>query len=330
MVRDPHELQPRMPAFQHDDSAEAFLEGLNEALALASLAPMRRSVDPSTLPIVYIVGAPRSGTTLLSQVISRHLEVGYVDNVVARFWRRPSVGIRLSQILLGERRRECIEFRSQHGVSEGLAGPHEFGYFWRHWLQCDAAPTHHPTPNLLTALDAGGLRAQLHDELLAAFAQPAVFKNVICGFYAPWLTMVHPRSLFVHIERDLAQTAASILATRFARYGAYEAWWSLKPSTFEELSNVADPAMQVVRQVTDSRREFAAALTVAPVRSLRVGYDELCDAPDGVLSRVASALKELGAEVKSAGVPSPLCASGAPPLPSHLQARLESALREVA
>jgi hypothetical protein len=294
-MKDPHESQPRLPEYRSDDRQDAWLAALNKTLAGIELPPPAPStIDASTLPIIYIVGAPRSGTTLLSQLVSRYLEVGYIDNLIARFWLRPSVGIRLSEIVLGPNRRESIAMTSRHGSTSGASGPHEFGYFWRRWLNLDRVPTHHLNEQALAGLDVDGLRDQLQREILASFGRPTVFKNVICGFQAAWLSRVHPRSIFVHISREVEPTTASILQSRFDRYGSYEAWWSLKPSTFEDIQRLADPVSQVSKQIEDCRREFDRELARPGVTSIAVDYQEMCRRPNVVLRRICEAVGRLG------------------------------------
>ena len=42
-------------------------------------------------PPVFILGAPRSGSTLLMQVISDSLDVGYLNNFHCKFYGAPSI-----------------------------------------------------------------------------------------------------------------------------------------------------------------------------------------------------------------------------------------------
>jgi hypothetical protein len=293
LVNDPHETVTRQSRFAKNERDEAFLDALNNFLASATL-PFGgdTACNPSTLPILYIVGAPRSGTTLLSQLVSRYLPVGYIDNLTARFWRRPSVGIRLSEALLGENRRNLITLESTHGVTNGIAEPHEFGYFWGHWFRLAQAATHHLDETLLAKTDAKGLRHALEDEILREFRAPVVFKNIICGFHAKFLTKLHPRSLFIYVERDLKDTCASILKCRLERYGTYEAWWSLRPSTFPSFS--IDPVEQVVRQVIDSRREMYEEICTLRNSPIRVEYTKLCANPSDALESIADRVSRIG------------------------------------
>lgn len=292
MKNDPHEPIKRLSEFGKTDTLEDWFAEFNEQLGAVTLPPIR--ADGGPLPFVYIVGAPRSGTTLLSQVLSHCLELGYINNLVAKFWRRPSVGIRLSQSVLGDDPGRTLAFTSKYGTTEGAAGPHEFGYFWRHWLPLDSARTHHLTEQDLEKADGDGLRHAIEQEILAAFNKPVVTKNVICGFMAAYLSRLHPASLFIHIDRDPYTTACSILLARKMRYGTYDAWWSLKPAAWP--FTAANPGEEVGLQVLHCRKEMTEELAKPGVNALHVTYEELCASPQSVIEKVQQALAAMGAD----------------------------------
>jgi Sulfotransferase family len=329
MDQDPHEPQLRTDRFAKNGLDERFLQALNEVVSKA-VFPGSPNVRSSTeLPIIYLVGLPRSGTTLLSQLVSRRLEVGYINNLIARFWLRPSVGIRLSRALLGGHRRDAIELASTYGVTSDVVGPHEFGYFWRHWLNLDAQPTHNLTPAAEQLVDKSGLRNALERELLAEFNMPVVFKNVICGFHASLLTGLHSRSLFVMIRRNLHDVAASILHARQQRYGDYRVWWSLKPSTYETISQIDNPGRQVAGQVKDCLAEMMAELARPMVNTIYVEYEDLCLEPNMVLESISAKLAAMGTPLAlTSKLSSVLTPSRPAPLPVEIEKSLTAALAE--
>jgi hypothetical protein len=328
--RDPHDPGSRQVPYAKVEAEEALLWKLNAVLQHAELPTTQLSVRAESLPIVYIVGVPRSGSTVLSQLVSRYLPLGYINNFIARFWLRPSVGIHLYRTLFGETARHEIALRSTHGVTEGIHGPHEFGYFWRHWLQLDRSRTHHLTEDAVQTLDRVGLKHALEREILGAFATGIVFKNVICGFQASFLTELHPNSLFVHVRREPWEVATSILNCRHERYGSYETWWSLKPSTypFEIASN--DPAAQVAQQVLDCEAEFEHELSRPGVQAMEIRYERLCENPTAALQAICARLRIFGTDLKllASDIP-PLTASRPPGLPAALEARLRDCLQPV-
>jgi hypothetical protein len=329
MLPDPHDAGPRQHAYAKDEREEVLLASMNAALERAEIPTIHSTAMPEHLPIIYIVGVPRAGGTVLSQLVSRYLPLGYINNFIARFWLRPSVGIRLYQSLFGNDRRQEIALRSRHGVSEGIHGPHEFGYFWRHWLQLDRSPTHHLTSDALERLrDTGrsdGLKQALEQEILCTFNTGIVFKNVICGFQAHYLTQLHPRSLFVYIRRDPFELATSILHARRERYGTYEAWWSLKPSTFPFDVPTNDAAAQVARQVLDCQREFDQELSRPGVRRIEIRYDGLCQRPVAALQEICAALRTFDVGIKPLTDEIPALT---PSEPRRLPAAMEARVRE--
>lgn len=330
MRLDPHEQGLRRDPFAKSAAEEGWLQALNEAMRQAQLPPSPGQ-DVARLPILYLVGAPRSGTTLLSQIVSRVLPVGYINNLIARFWLRPSVGIRLSQTVLGLDAREKIDLRSVHGVTSGPYGPHEFGYFWRHWLQLDRWPTHHLTEAAIAQVDQAGLKQALEQEILGSFQTGVVFKNVICGFQARFLTRLHPLSLFIHIKREPYAAAASILKTRLERFGSYETWWSVKPSTYPFGTPKGDPAAEVTRQVLDTRTELDAELASPEIHGMTITYEGLCRAPAKIIGEIAKRLEAMGAGPGPVQVDLPLIKEAKlSELPSRLASRLRECLAAMA
>ena len=125
---------------------EAFFNELNQTLSSLQI-PFNSKVEVDALPVIYIIGAPRSGTTLVYQLICKCFSVGYINNLAARFWLRPSIGVHLTKSLFNEDLgRKHITFQSELGRTNGAANPHEFGYFWSHWFR-SAELSNHTIPN---------------------------------------------------------------------------------------------------------------------------------------------------------------------------------------
>jgi hypothetical protein len=306
MINDPHESGKRLDEFSKFEIEEQYLEKLNFFLANFDSYNLKKSQE---FPIIYVVGLPRSGTTLLSQLISRYLPVGYINNLIARFWLNPTVGIRLSQAVLGDTR-ERIIFKSTHGVTEDPWGPHEFGYFWRHWLRLDESKTHKLSPEVLGKIDSHGLRSIL-EEMTSAFDAPMVFKNVICGLQASFLTRIYPNSVFVLIERDRGLVAKSILKARMERYGNNSIWWSLKPSTYDQIREFSDPEEQIARQLSDGAKDLQDELAKPEVNSIRLLYDDVCADPLKSLKEIVNATASFGYSIPILGKPHKLILSKA-------------------
>lgn len=191
---------------------------------------------------LFIIGAPRTGSTILYQALTNLYDVLYIDNLVCKFHSNLFFGFRLSNKLFGTRPHN--NFRSQHGRTEGWHSPSECGQFWYRWLPKDR---HFIDYDDITLEMVEGIRKEI-TAVINYFGKPLVFKNLNAGQRMRLLTKCFPKAKFIFITRDPLQTAQSILkAKRRAGFHDNE-FWSIMPSNVEKLKRL-DWDEQIVKQV---------------------------------------------------------------------------------
>lgn len=273
--------------YAKDPQEEDLLRQLNAALApVEESAYLDLEEEHSTL---HVIGVPRSGTTLLYQVVAAGLEIGYVDNLTAAFWRAPVLGRRLAR-KLGVRGPEST-FDSAFGRTRGVGEPHEFGYFWNHHLRYPglyALPEGHEE-----TVDWGMLRTVLVN--MAHWERGSIaFKPMLLTWHLERMAREMPRTCFVWIRRDPHETALSLLSMRQALHGTYETWASLRPHGPDWLAD-EPPWRQVAAQAVELERTIATAFErIGEESVLTIGYEELCSAPRDVVERVRGLLASKG------------------------------------
>ncbi len=281
----------RTAPFAKDAAREAILRRLNELLA-----PVQRIMEADwetpRLPVVFIIGAMRSGTTLVSQLLAQDGGFGYISNLTARFWKAPGIGVLIDRAL---RPIESFgsDFRSAYGVTAGQLEPHEFGYFWDSYFNF-GQETHTLTAELLARVDSAGLLRAVAS-LEAAVGKPMVFKNNSwCTLQAAFLARVFPQSLFVVCRRHPLYLAQSVLNGRRQRYGSVAAWWSIRPSTYHAIIKLP-PHEQVIVQALDIEREMDVQLAAIPSdRIIEAPYERVCAVPADIVRAVRSACAARG------------------------------------
>lgn len=283
-------------AFQKDPQDEDFLARFNGALVPFEQGNYQDLSED--YPCVYIVGTPRSGTTLASQLLSFHLDVGYISNLVAAFWQAPVTGLRLAKKLLPTNAE--TSYASTFGRTQGLHEPHEFGYFWSQMLGYSDMQQREPA--FEDSIDWDNMRRVLIN-MTHAVAKPLVFKPFLLGYHITRTVQVLPKSIFVRITRDPLDNALSILKMRRKYAHSLNEWVSLKPKEYAQLKDTS-PFEQIAGQVYFLNKMLDAQLqSLDEANYLNVPYERLCDDPRAVIADVQTRLAMHGCEVDAFNVP---------------------------
>jgi hypothetical protein len=273
--------ESRQGPYAKDEDDERFLKRLNEDLQPLELELYRDAgIDH---PFVFVLGLPRSGTTLTSQLLAYCLDAGYVNNVAARFWLAPVHGIRLARLIAGEKGE--TSFRSDYARTDGLLDIHEFGYFWRHWLRKHTFDDVVHARERESEIDWDGLRRTLANVQLE-LGKPFVAKNVLAAYHLDRVGEALEQVVWVYVERDHLDACVSILDARRRYYADPRTWWSYVPPEYpllEHLDEWGQIAGQVHYLARFYERELARTSTGAVVR---IRYEELCADPSAVLDAV--------------------------------------------
>ena len=291
----------RQGAHARNASLEAALKALNERLAQGRSCS---AANPgSDLPMVFIVGCARSGSTLLLQWLASTGLFCYPTNIISRFYADPYVGGLVHRVLhdLDDRgevfpeRREGSTFRSVLGRAKGAVEPHDFGYFWRHHFAFGATQAelqHRP--------DAAGEQRLVEDlrGLRAVFGRPLVMKALQMDWHLDILARLFPEAVFLHTERDPHDNALSLLKARRDYFGDEQHWYSFKPAEHAGIKDLP-PMEQCLAQVHLTNAAVRASLARCEgARILKAGYEELCRTPAMLFDRL---IGELGMEAPYQG-----------------------------
>lgn len=277
-------------AAENADRSDHYRKDAVRHEAIVAMNVALEPLEPATCsgterPTIFVFGLPRSGTTLLSQVLAFSLDVGFIDNLAARFWMAPCQGIDLSAEVIGDVRDGT--FLSDLGQSVDLRGPHEFSYFWQRWLSirslADLTSFGEPAGHVDWDAVAGRLGC-----LADRFQRPSLFKTNYAGQFLEHFAESFTMPFFVYIERDPRDVAVSILRSRHRYYDDPTRWWATYPPGYDRLVGMG-PAQQIAHQVIELRAAYEHRLSlVDPGAVLRITYPDLCRGP----SSVVDALRE--------------------------------------
>jgi hypothetical protein len=235
------------------------------------------------LPAVFIVGAPRTGSTILYQALTNSLLVTYPDNLTSKFGRHLRSGLRVSRLFFGETPHNC--FTSVRGRTDdcGLHAPNEMEHLFKGFF-----PQHGAKGEAQSAVRL----SKLLKDVLTAYRKPVIFKSLRVGQRIELLTRTIPFARFIHIRRNPLFTIQSIILARAAEGKPPETVWYVTPrrnTLLAELHGVR----KVVHQVRLIDEEITDDLSRLPGIGMSVWYEDLCRDAATVTQRISAFLGDI-------------------------------------
>jgi len=246
----------------------------------ASLAPFVpvRSGRPQHPPI-FIVGLPRSGTTVVYQAMTTVWRFAYINNITERF---PRSNARVSRLLRAHAWRVPPEFTSYVGRTPGPSGPSEGIAFWQHAFPSETHEAVEPEE-----VDPERERWLVNSvaSLSEQFDAPFLSKVPCNSLRISALAAIFPDALFVVVRRDLMDVAQSLLKARRERCGNARGHYSVIPRGLEDLGDLP-PVEYVAQQVAMTEIAMREALESLPgSRFHEIDYVDFCAEPRDVLAQ---------------------------------------------
>jgi len=243
-------------------------------------------------PPIFIIGAPRTGSTILYQVMTNCWDIGYINNLECSLHEIIMAASKFSKIIF--KNKSHNSFTAIHGGTDGLNSPSECGAFWYRWFPINR---HFVDQGELTLEQQSDMR-KVVGGLTAVKEKPLLFKNMNCGQRIRAFSKIFPDAIFLYCRRDPLFVAQSLLKVRQERYGDFNKWWSIMPKEYPKIHTL-DPFEQVVAQIYFIEEQIKNDLmNLYSDRYMAVSYEKFCQNPTGQLEKVRSFLAKRGVTVK--------------------------------
>jgi hypothetical protein len=253
---------------------------LDMVLQVAEQRRYRKVPDPR-LPLLFICGAPRTGTTLVEQVLIRHLPFAFINNLTAIFPRSPLTANRIFQP--AARARED-SFHSYYGKTVGFAGPNDGLHLWDRWLGSDRTKVR----TSLTATEQRNMR-RFFGAMEQLYCKPILAKNNNLNACAALVAEVFQHAFFICMTRDPRFLAQSQLRARLEIHGRGDVPYGLTLESAEASGSSPAVIEDVCRQILYHQQLAREQLErIGPERFWIVEYETFCRNPSGLVEAVAN------------------------------------------
>ena len=226
----------------------------------------RRELNNKIGPCLYIVCPPRSGGTIVYQVLTRLIPSVYITNLHSLFPRHATPI--LNRLNLFQENKSG--FKNYYGYSYGFAGVNEGNS-----SISKICATHN-----ISAIRARFMK--FYNRLVRNSSKPLIFKNVRHYNRIEELHEAVPELIFVRVRRSIEQVIQS----------EYKAYKELKyfhpiPKSIEHLYGKIPPLEFAVKQAAEIEKEIDNQLSkINPNNFIEITYEEFCDNPESIAVKI--------------------------------------------
>lgn len=262
-----------------------------------SAGPCEPLGDSSVPEPVFIIGCPRSGTTIALDLVASHGAFAWVSNKVNRNPEKLGLTV-LNQVynlpLVGKH----LYTNRRRRLLRRLPAPVEPWQFWDtylarfRWTRGGPIPPRRRTADDITPEESNRIRSVIHR--ICSYQRRGRFLSKHTDFpRITYLSQAFPDARFIHVVRDGRATAYSLcdrVMNKWSRYWDERAWWvSGWPATWcdEWIQRygcaLSFSAYQWKFFVTEIWKD---AGSLSENRYLEVHYRDLVSSPDTVLESI--------------------------------------------
>ena len=247
---------------------------------------------------VFIIGLPRSGTTLLYQLLLNYFDWSYFTRWSNFFYLTPVAAYKLQRLLFPEPKHFAYasdygRFKKVNFMSTAWS-PVEGHAIWRRWF------SQFPDDAFRGNLDCTVIEEI--QSMISGFSKisgkPFLNKNGVHSVRVLALSQVFPRGFFIVLKRQSQYVAQSLYIARTRRRikQPQDNWWGTKPKEYEYLKNL-DPLRQAVGQTRAIEAAMERELSCASGH-IRINYQDVCEQPAKVINDIYESCVTHGIELR--------------------------------
>jgi hypothetical protein len=222
-------------------------------------------------PPVFIIGAPRCGSTLLYKVLTEQYRFSYFTNFTCNLFKIPACAFFIQNKIGIKTPRGNYDFH--YGRIDGFGSPSECGQFWYRWFP--GGMNAYVPPRQIERVVMDELRRTIGG-VSHVTGRPLIVKNLYNSMRIAPIMEAIPEARFLICRRDMVDNALSILKGRMLNLMSKDIWWSTPPEEIEALlemhysEQVAGQVYYLYKQIDEDKMRFGEDCF------LEVEYESFC------------------------------------------------------
>ena len=236
-------------------------------------------------PIIFILGIPRSGSTITYQILNRGTKSFYISNLWNLLYSIPYLGGKFVK-----KNYSNDNFNSDKGLVNGINGESEGMKFWSYWIGQSLEQKRKKVTNTRIKY----IRSVFSS--LICNKKPLITGYLGHVFSIKFIRKFFPGSVFIYLKRDDLSNIYSMVKTYrdFDNNRKGFEWMSLKPKGWEKKKNL-DVINKIFWQYNTIKKHIENSISVND--TLIVRYEDICVDPHKFLLTVKEFVKKHGIDL---------------------------------
>lgn len=229
---------------------------------------------------IFIIGAPRCGSTILYQILSNHLDVLYFNNLSHILHKNILASFSLSKLLFKNNPHKS--FKSNTGNTKGLNAPSECHLFWYRFLP---KGDHYLKEDDIENSIINKIQQEIFS-LTNKYKKNLLIKNLPMGMRLEIIKKFAPNAKFIFITRNIRQNAYSIIKARKKKNIQKNEWWSVKPKNYKNLLKLEEEE-KAIAQIHYINNQIKKDLKLFPKKNIiQINYSEFINNTDNLINEI--------------------------------------------
>lgn len=242
-------------------------------------------------PPIFVIGPPRSGTTLFYQLLVHRFHFAYIQNQMA-FYRHAIPWFTKNK--LNPNKPYVSDFESTLGKTSQDVGPNGGLFFWDRFFPGQKNDYYRDFQfSNADKIEIKGTINFLSEYLDAPFLS----KNLLLSLALKPIQSVFPEAIFIRVNRDPRSIASSIRDERIKAYETDDKWRLMRPASYPELLS-KPPHIQIAQQVSEILEALNQDID-SDAKLIDVQYESFCARPNEILNSLEKQLLDLGIPLKN-------------------------------
>lgn len=221
---------------------------------------------------IFIIGLPRSGSTLLYQLMVNRFKLGYISNLASVFYKCPVFISSFAKTKIIKYHN--FNLTSDYGLIRGVWAPSEAASVFENWFDNNEIQLERKLEFVRNSCL----------QLSNIYKAPLVFKNLSNNYRLHEINSAFPNALFVFIERNPAYIIQSILIAKQKN--------NISIDSLQMINNSYDIVDNVVESTMKTRQDIHSFFKENKVNKLIINYEELCNNTMSILDKISISFEQ--------------------------------------